>query len=1006
MLINAYNVENINSAAAGKAVGTGNVQASEKTGFFSVAMEKTGIAQAFQNGYINYDKTGKESGQEQNEKNAPQTKQDILAYINDNIEKLKELVTEEDYSAMSELGLAADKETPQTLITVYERIQIELAAYCEDYDASGLNISSDKIKTVLNSEAMANSVKMADEAGNLTDASKAYLLKNELEPTIANVYKAAHSTRNGSSTQTQHLSEGEWEELKPQISDMMEKSGLEVNEQNLNNAKWLVENNIPVTVENLVKLGELNKAETGNTDVLKTNVTFALMMGMDGTDAFITDGWIDSAERNSTLELVENVSDETIYDIVEDDAVLNAANMKKYQAEEDGAGGDRQQRERDYQNPSFIKAKSIIVEARLVMTSSSLMTMQKVGVSITYTEISVMLAETQQENSEYYASFFENDAAPGMTDSVSNLMDMMKSMSQVPSVVMGEIYSEKIEFTLSSVYEESSRVSSDFTRAEMTYEAVGTQVRADLGDSMAKAFDSIDGILSEQGIEVDESSRRAARILAYNQMEINQESVLKMEGLMEELDYVRDNLTPKAAALLAENQVNILNTDIRELNRNLIELNAMIGADENEDFAKYLWKLEKSERISKEDRDRYVDLYRTLNLVESADSRALGAVVSEGAKMTLNNLLSAVKSREKSGMDVMVDDNFGMNESGYQSAGEDMEEIGDFVKKLAARVKSGLNAENVEKIYKNGGYGGISLGNLVDVVSDNESLRTNERLNAEYVKLVMDTYMKEAAREGITEDTVLTLLEGGHKATMENIISAMELSTPGSDFRKYLLDKKENKKAAENIVEHFEDAESASAAMETFRETASADTAGNAVIDLPYEKMRSLADVNRNLRFMTKSAENESYHIPMEIGGEAVTVRVSLHHGEGEGKAHISMNTLTFGKIDCVIQSVNMVSHVKTEAVVYCETSEMAGMLIGRKSIVIHEIQGIDNAGEFSMQVVRGQENANENTGKHSLAQRVMTAEERKENKVETGYLYKVSKSFIKFVKESLESSR
>ena len=157
---------------------------------------------------------------------------------------------------------------------------------------------------------------------------------------------------------------------------------------------------------------------------------------------------------------------------------------------------------------------------------------------------------------------------------------------------------------------------------------------------------------------------------------------------------------------------------------------------------------------------------------------------------------------------------------------------------------------------------------------------------------------------------------------------------------------------------------------------------------------------------MTKSAENESYHIPMEIGGETVAVRVSLQHGEGEGKAHISMNTLTFGKIDCVIQSMNLVSHVKTEAVIYCETSEMAGMLIGRKSIIIHEIQAVDHAGEFSVEVVRGRENALENTGKRSLAQRAVTEEEEKENKVETGYLYKVSKSFIKFIKESLENSR
>ena len=267
---------------------------------------------------------------------------------------------------------------------------------------------------------------------------------------------------------------------------------------------------------------------------------------------------------------------------------------------------------------------------------------------------------------------------------------------------------------------------------------------------------------------------------------------------MEELDYVRDNLTPKTAAYLVENHVNILNTDIRELNQHLVELNAMIGADESEDFAKYLWKLEKAGEISEENRNRYVDLYRTLNMVESMDSSSIGAVTLEGAEFTLNNLLSAVKSKRKT-VDVKVDDSVGLQEINADAKDTSSEDIAQFVRRMAEKVKSGLNAENVEKIYKEGRFGEISLGNLVDLVSDNESVRTNARLNAEYVKQVMDNYFKEAAEEGITEDTVLTLMEGGQNASMENIVSAMQLSMPGSDFRKYLLDS-QNRKDRKSVV--------------------------------------------------------------------------------------------------------------------------------------------------------------------------------------------------------------
>ncbi len=423
MQINTVNYMNEVSA---KSSGKQSVQTSEKVGFFGVVMEKTGRKQLFQNDYMNYDKTGRENEQNQGKNSGFETKQDFKAYINENIEKLKELVTDEDYSAMSELGLAPDKEDPHTLLTVYERIQIELAAWCDGYDISGLNINSDKIKAVLGSSAMASAVKMAGETGGLTDAAKSYLMKNDLEPTIENAYKAVHST-SGTDSAAASLSDTEWNELKEQISGILEKSGMEINEENIQNAKWLVEHDIQVTAENLLKIAELNQADMQNTDVIVSNTAFALMMGMRGTEAYVTQSWIRTDEITQTMDAIANVSDETIYDIVNDDAVLNAANIKKYQAAEQEKNGDARQKEnqRNFENPSFIRARTVIVEARLVMTSSSLLNMQKLGINITYTEISVMLTQTKQDNNNYYSSFFEEQgsAAVDMTDTLNSMMD-------------------------------------------------------------------------------------------------------------------------------------------------------------------------------------------------------------------------------------------------------------------------------------------------------------------------------------------------------------------------------------------------------------------------------------------------------------------------------------------------------------------------------------------------------------------------------------------------------
>ncbi len=1008
MQINTYQINKINQIFGDSKSGIQDAQSIQKGSFFDVVVDKMTQGNGINSEYLNYGKDGLDNQKQTNHISGYERKQELLDYVKQNLEKLQELVTTEDYSAMSELGLAPDKENPDTLVTVYERIQIQLAAYCDDYNYKGSSISNSKIESVLGSKAMAQALEMKEQSGEFNDAAKAYLLKNGLEPTIQNVYKATHSTSAGAEYAVSKMSKDQWNDLKPQIENMMENAGMEVTKEGMANAKWLVENQIPVTVENLVKLDALNQVDMNRLEVITSNVAFAVMLGMDGTEAYVTEEWIRPNEIADAQRAIQNVSDETLYAMVEDNAVLNVANIQKYESETQQNTSEEKQEDADYEKAAFVKAKSVIVEARLVMTSGAFLNMQKVGINITYSEISLMVTATKTDTQDYFSSFVSDQVLnqQEVAKHVEAVMDVMKSMSQIPSAVMGGIYSEKIEFQLSSIKAETTYLEANFSKAELTYEAVGTQVRTDLGDSINKAFQSIEDILKAQNIEITEGTKRATRILAHNQLEINETSVLKMQSLLEELDYVRDNLTPKTAAYLAENQVDILNTDIRDLNKYLEELNELIGVDDTEDFAKYLWKLEKKGDISEENRERYIELYRTLNMVESGDARAIGAVTASGVSFTLNNLLSAVKSRQKSGMEVTVDDQFGLNENVVDEQSAFHEEIGSFVKKLAAKIKHGLNVENIEKVYKEGAYREINFGNLVDIVSDQESLRQNQSLNGEYIKKIMDTYMQEIATEGISEDTILSLLEGGQNATVENVMSALEWATPGSQFRKYLMDKENEKvrQAAENVLEQFESEESAEEAVHNLKEAATLESKEAEFIDMNYEKMRAMADVNRNLRFMVRSVENKCYHLPMEIGGEAVSVRVSMVHEEGAGSVYMSMNTATFGKIDCSIQSVNTVSGVRSEAVVYCESSVVEGHIVTHKYIFVNAIEGMDGTSEFSMDTARRTGNVSASMEKHGWkANKKDTGEQ---DKVDTIYLYKMSKCFLKSVKECLENIR
>ena len=80
--------------------------------------------------------------------------------------------------------------------------------------------------------------------------------------------------------------------------------------------------------------------------------------------------------------------------------------------------------------------------------------------------------------------------------------------------------------------------------------------------------------------------------------------------------------------------------------------------ERDEKFSEFLWKLEKKNEISEEERDSYIGIYRLISQVEQSDGAVIGSLVNQGADITMKNLLTAVRTRGKSTMDYKVDDTF------------------------------------------------------------------------------------------------------------------------------------------------------------------------------------------------------------------------------------------------------------------------------------------------------------------------------------------------------------
>lgn len=85
-----------------------------------------------------------------------------------------------------------------------------------------------------------------------------YLLKNDMEPTIRNLYLSNYSSSAENIVEPEQ-SGIDFESLMPQIREIIAEAGLSDDEHAVDNSKWLVANQIPLTPENLQYLTDLQR---------------------------------------------------------------------------------------------------------------------------------------------------------------------------------------------------------------------------------------------------------------------------------------------------------------------------------------------------------------------------------------------------------------------------------------------------------------------------------------------------------------------------------------------------------------------------------------------------------------------------------------------------------------------------------------------------------------------------------------------------------------------------
>ena len=265
---------------------------------------------------------------------------------------------------------------------------------------------------------------------------------------------------------------------------------------------------------------------------------------------------------------------------------------------------------------------------------------------------------------------------------------------------------------MADISTQTVRRSADFAAMERGYEALGTAPRADMGDSIRKAFSNIEDILTDMNLPVDEEHTRAVQILGYNRMEITEKNIAQIIEYDRAVNDMLAACHPNAVLSMIRDGINPLDMTVDELNQTLRDKNYKAGVKETDDFATYLRDVEKRGQISSEERAGYIGLYRVFKQLEKSGDREAGYLFANNSRLTVRNLITAMRSRKAAGMEAVVDDSFGML-ADLQTRGEKMDD--QIARAYAGRV-------GVDGIRN----GQIRMGENDEYVSQNEPMAAQE----------------------------------------------------------------------------------------------------------------------------------------------------------------------------------------------------------------------------------------------------------------------------------------
>lgn len=839
---------------------------------------------------------------------SPETRRNQMAVI-------ANTTSEEDLKEMEKQGFFALDADSQTIITVVDKIKASLAQMGVDVSSYGDGLSKEQLESITGSEALASQISHLLKEANLPDSKanaddvqrayetatsikplddgvKEYLIRNGIEPTIQNVYLAQYSAV------TMHYpnQEIDFSALENQLTQVIKDANLPINEQTLGECRWLVQHHIELNVKNLTYLEQLNTlsvevsqwkdTQTDSGFVLRSIVE-SMQDGKHPMDAYLISGFSYMDRAKHAMDIVTQATDLDVAYCVSHEMQFSIESLSVAKGNREESVAVRINIEME-SNIGFITAKRQLEETRLAMTLEANYSLVRRGIAIDTKPLEQLVEDLRNQENQYYKDLMTHAGVETTSENVnlfSTTTHYVEELKFHPAYVLQV---GKQGETIATLHEAGSMLKATMDKALQSYETLWTAPRSDMGDSIQKAFQNIDIILHDLGLKETKANQRAVRILAYNSTEINVENIQIIKSKDMEVQKLFENLTPAVTMELIRRGENPLELEIGQLNKLAESIQSELGEKDTERFSKFLWKLEKNHEITSEERESYIGVYRLLAQVEKTDGAVIGALVNQGADITMKNLLTAVRSGKKT-MDYSIDDEFAGVETRRKSSLIDEQILASYQTDCIHKAMNQLSPEKLKQVE-----------NLEDMTPEQLMEALQDAGNEESMGLE-EQYYHELLTEytGVLEasDDVYAYLEKYDiKNSVRNVLAVSRLlKNPSNAFD--VLFGTENKSDDYNdmiaemkntLLERFGEAVKTPEEMAKAQETL-AEVAERVMQTMIIENESvSAKDIN-DLRMMSqqfmlcsKKAQEESYFVPVATGDSITGVSLKIVRGKEE----------------------------------------------------------------------------------------------------------------------------